>query len=334
MTMVIMLGIVIVLASIILMKISYNQQNNRFFDKENTNAMRGFWSLIIILVHIPVVYQNQIQDMLGSFAYIGVTFFFMTSAYGLKISLENSQNKLMFWKRRLIKILIPCITTNIVSMIISNITKGKVSLSDIVHINDWVKWLLVCYVIFEIVNILVPEEKGDKYVCLGVLGFSLIIYISKMIGIFESTVWCSEIFGFVWGIIFASKKEEIYNWINEKWQKKVILGFIGTLMMGIFYLKFKSMLFIGDYVLKIILGLVIIFFVLILNTRINLNNRIGKVLGKISYETYLLQWTMIPLVGCLGLKESGIYILILYVSIILVAYVINRVDKKIFEMLR
>ena len=46
MTMVIMLGIVIVLASIILMEISYNQQNNRFFDKENTNAMRGFWSLI------------------------------------------------------------------------------------------------------------------------------------------------------------------------------------------------------------------------------------------------------------------------------------------------
>ena len=104
--------------------------------------------------------------------------------------------------------------------------------------------------------------------------------------------------------------EEIYYWINEEWQKKVILGFIGTLMMGIFYLKFKSMLFIGDYVLKIILGLVIIFFVLILNTRINLNNRIGKVLGKISY------------------------ILTLYVSIILVAYVINGVDKKIFEMLR
>ena len=89
MTMVIMLGIVIVLASIILMEISYNQQNNRFFDKENTNAMRGFWSLIIILVHIPVVYQNQIQDMLGSFAYIGVTFF-----YDFSIWAENIVGKL------------------------------------------------------------------------------------------------------------------------------------------------------------------------------------------------------------------------------------------------
>ena len=334
MTVMIMLGIVIALMSTMLVGINYSQQDNRFFDKENTNAMRGFWSLIIILVHIPSVYQNQIQDMLGSFAYIGVTFFFMTSAYGLKMSLRNSQNKLRFWRRRLIKILVPCITTNIVSIIVLNIIEEKASLSDVVHINDWVKWLLVCYGIFEIVNIVVPKEKNDKYVCVGVLGFSLMIYILKMIGIFESTTWCSEIFGFVWGIIFASKKEEIYDWINEKWQKKVMTGFIGTLMIGICYLKFKNILFLGDYVLKIILGLAIIFFVLILNTRINLNNRISRMLAKISYETYLLQWTMIPAIGCLGLKESGVYILMLYISIILVAYIVNGVDKKIFEILR
>ena len=239
-----------------------------------------------------------------------------------------------FWRRRLIKILVPCITTNIVSIIVLNIIEEKASLSDVVHINDWVKWLLVCYGIFEIVNIVVPKEKNDKYVCVGVLVFSLMIYILKIIGIFESTTWCSEIFGFVWGIIFASKKEEIYDWINEKWQKKVMVGFIGTLMIGIFYLKFKNILFLGDYVLKIILGLTIIFFVLILNTRMNLNNRISRMLGKISYETYLLQWTMIPAISCLGLKESGVYILMLYISIILVSYIVNGVDKKIFEILR
>ena len=66
----------------------------------------------------------------------------------------------------------------------------------------------------------------------------------------------------------------------------------------------------------------------------NLNNRISRMLGKISYETYLLQWTMIPAISCLGLKESGVYILMLYISIILVAYIVNGVDKKIFEILR
>lgn len=237
-------------------------------------------------------------------------------------------------EKKLIKILVPCITTNIVSIIVLNIIEEKASLSDVVHINDWVKWLLVCYGIFEIVNIVVPKEKNDKYVCVGVLGFSLMIYILKMIGIFESTTWCSEIFGFVWGLFLLSKKEEIYDWIMKNWQKKVMIGFIGTLMIGICYLKFENILFLGDYVLKIILGLAIIFFVLILNTRINLNNRISRMLGKISYETYLLQWTMISAIGCLGLKESGVYILMLYISIILVAYIVNGVDKKIFEILR
>lgn len=60
-----------------------------FFNLTNTTAMRGFWCIIVILVHIPAVYQNRIQDLMGSFAYIGVTFFFMTSAYGLKVGAKR-----------------------------------------------------------------------------------------------------------------------------------------------------------------------------------------------------------------------------------------------------
>ena len=84
---------------------SKKQEDNHFFDKENINALRGFWCLIVVLVHMPLLYQKKIQDMIGSFAYIGVTFFFMTSAYGLRFQIENNPEKInTFWQNRLPKL--------------------------------------------------------------------------------------------------------------------------------------------------------------------------------------------------------------------------------------
>lgn len=85
------------------------KDTSHFFNLTNTTAMRGFWCIIVILVHIPAVYQNRIQDLMGSFAYIGVTFFFMTSAYGLKVGAKkNPDSTKVFWRRRLPKLLMAC----------------------------------------------------------------------------------------------------------------------------------------------------------------------------------------------------------------------------------
>ena len=85
----IMTFILLFLAGLLLVGAEYKPDSKHFFDIDNTNALRGFWCLIVVLVHIPAVYQNPIQDMIGSFAYIGVTFFFMTSAYGLRLAVDK-----------------------------------------------------------------------------------------------------------------------------------------------------------------------------------------------------------------------------------------------------
>lgn len=122
--------------------------DTHFFNKDNTNALRGFWCLIIILVHVPAAYQNKMQDMIGSFAYIGVTFFFMTSAYGLRLSVEKGKNVNGFWRRRLPKLLIPCLLVNIIRILFNIIEGSEFSVWNFVTINGWVLWLLVCYLIF------------------------------------------------------------------------------------------------------------------------------------------------------------------------------------------
>ena len=95
----IMLLIVAFLGFLILY-IDFKGKQSDFFDLENSACMRGFWSIIVMLVHVPTQFQNQIQDMLGSFAYIGVTFFFMTSSYGLMQWIQkNFRNKRWFLEK-------------------------------------------------------------------------------------------------------------------------------------------------------------------------------------------------------------------------------------------
>ena len=117
---IIMGGILLFLLSLLVLGSQYTANGNHsFFDQKNSKAMRGFWCLIVVLVHIPQSYQNLIQDLIGSFGYIGVTFFFMTSAYGLSFGTQARPDALKhFWIKRLPKLLIPNWTTNVVFAII------------------------------------------------------------------------------------------------------------------------------------------------------------------------------------------------------------------------
>lgn len=149
----IMALIVLFLAFELLYKAEYRPDDTHLFNKQNSNAMRGFWCLIVIFVHIPAAYQNRIQDMIGSFAYIGVTFFFMTSAYGLKLGIEKDPVSIRyFWRKRFPRLLIPMFLVNIVSMIFRAIEGNELSFSTLININGWVQWLLVCYLIFWAAN--------------------------------------------------------------------------------------------------------------------------------------------------------------------------------------
>ena len=145
----IMLGVAVFLAVVLFSGASAHDDGQHFFDASNSNALRGFWCLVVILVHIPAAHQNRIQDMIGSFAYIGVTFYFMTSAYGLKLQMRKAPSKInIFWRKRLPKLLVPCFTVNIISAFVTIITGGEITIVDLFRINRWVMWLLVCYAFF------------------------------------------------------------------------------------------------------------------------------------------------------------------------------------------
>ena len=334
----IMLFIVAAMGISVLYKAQYCPEGNRnFFDINNTKAMRGLWCLIVVLVHTPAQYRNNIQDMLGSFAYIGVTFFFMTSAFGLtKKSGKEQKSVGFFWRNRLPKLLVPQLMVNVLVALLFLIFFGdQISFLYLFRIGKWVRWLLVCYFLFWAAHLLVKDPKRRKAaVCVAVVIFSAVVYCLKTVGIITDTVWTTEIYGFVWGVLLSVCYDEVKTRCNKKWLFKCVLSGCVAMGLGLMYLKCKTIVFFGDYALKIGLGLSIIAFVLILNTRINIQNKVTLFLGEVSYEVYLIHSYVFSFVSrvCEDLS-SGPYILMCLVGTVLSAAVVHFISKKVLKLL-
>lgn len=167
-------------------------------------------------------------------------------------------------------------------------------------------------------------------ICVLIIVFSGVMYVLGKVGIITGTTWCPEIYGFIWGIILSNVKDKFAGWMNKKWLVKVIAFCILAGILGIAYLKLKPVVFFGDYVLKIILGLAIIVFMLAANTRIEIGNKVSLFLGSISYEVYLLHGIVFALISYFAPEIiSGLFIVTSIVVTVVLAVLIHQLGEPI-----
>lgn len=327
----IMAGILLFLAGLLLAGAKFRPDGAHFFDRENSGAMRGFWCLIVVLVHVPAGYQNRLQDMLGSFAYVGVTFFFLTSAYGLRLAAEKRPESIRyFWRHRLPKLLVPCVLANAVRMAAYVAGGSRVSPWMLVRIGGWVRWLLVCYLIFWLCYRFLSEKYRDWAVCGLAAVFSLAVYGMKP----DTTTWCPEVLGFAWGILLGRWKNRFTGWTDKGWLAKNAGLCLLAGILGVGYLMGKGIPFWGDYVLKIVLGVAILGFVLGLNTKISMGNRVSRLLGTISYEVFLLHdVSFFVLEKAFPGLNSGVFILMSLLVTAALSLAVQRISARILDIL-
>lgn len=309
-----------------------------YFGEDDTNVLKGLWCIIVILVHVPAAYQNRIQDMIGSFAYIGVTFFFMTSAYGLKYGIAHKKNYLHnFWIKRLPKLLVPAFLINILSVLNRTIFGGDdFDILSLININRWVLVLLLFYFAFWVANSIKFSNKinrggylPDCIVCIVVIAYSLITYLADgRLG----TQWSTECFGFIYGLVFAQVADRYETFGKKKWLCKLCISVFIGLILGVTYLKFKPVVFIGDYILKILLGVALSNVLLQFIIKFKLGNRISRFLGRISYEVYLLHGVAFSfLTYVLPDLESGVFIVFAVVITVTASTIVVRLSRCFLE---
>ena len=311
-------------------------KNNRFFDLDTTSCMRGFWCIVILLVHIPLAYQNTIQDAIGSFAYIGVTFFFMTSGYGLMLKGEKRQGESVwsFWVKRLPKLIVPMLFVNVIRFFVELFAYESASAALLIGITGFVRQLLLFYFLFWIVFYLLPHgiAKQVKMLLLSflIICFSFFVYFFGGLQLFG---WPVESFGFLYGILLAEAKTTFVEWGRQKRYFKILAFGIASLGLGVVYLKFKAIPFLGDFVIRLLLGFFILMLILLLNVNIPIGNKMSRWLGKISYEVYLIHdVSFVILIAWFSKLNSGLFVSLSIIITILLSILVKKLSAIIYRL--
>ncbi len=321
------LAILAVYAFIAVYGLAYTKDTNQFFDKDYTTVIKGLCCIIVILVHIPYEHGNAVQNAAGSFGYICVTLFFMFSAYGLTWSVKNKEGYLNnFFRKRVLTLLTPYI----IICLLKAICGFKVFYGG----TNFVFVIFMFYIIFYVSHKYISKKYRDILICTFVILYSLIGQIANDFFGLENMIlkWQTESLGFMYGIIFANIIESFKE--KAKKHNAVKIGILALLsgILGISYLKYKYILFTGDYILRIILGIFIIMLLFTVTIHFRIGNVFTKYLGKISYEVFLLHGFIMSVFSVLKLRaSSGIYILMVILGTLIIATVINKVDTLIIQ---
>lgn len=315
--------------------------SGEFFSKDYTNVLKGLCCIIVIYVHVGASHGNTLQDAIGSFAYVCVTLFFLVSAYGMMLSAEKKKDYLRhFWRNRLVALLIPCLLINIVSYAF-NLTKGTAQWSMLYNINHYVQVLLQFCVWFYIVEICKRRWFADKTTladCMLIAGVtisSILLYVFVHGEVSAQSGWCFERMGLVWGILLYRYYNKIVGWMDKHRLAKVVVLCIVSGLLGVAYLKYKTVWLWGEYLLKIVLGVAIIMFLFTSTSNRSFGNKVAHWLGDISYEVYLSHGFIMGVLAyfCAGL-QSGAFILSTVILTLGFSTVIHSIAKPIVRKLR
>lgn len=312
------------------------------FDLLTTNTIKGICALVVVMVHFPMEFSNPFQDAIGSFAYVAVTFFFFVSAYGMQYALTYRQNYFhKYWLNRLTTLLIPMVMVNIVSFLLFLVDRSGISsrYALLYHFNEYVFVLLEYCFLFYVCNRIgrrfsLSQSWINVMLISWVIISSLVLYLTTPADAVKMG-WPYERFGLIWGLLAFSYRENLIRWMRRANISKLIVLVLLSGILGVAYLKYKSIFFFGEYLLKIVLGLSLIITIFLTVSIIRVGNPVSRLLGKISYVVYLIHGNIMRIIAYLIPEaNSGEMILMTYVVVIAISVPLTYLSTRIADRIR
>lgn len=298
---------------------------------KTTNFLRGICCFPVLFSHIPSEYGNVVQSEFGSYAFICVTLFFAFSSYGLEVSTKNKPNYLdTFFKTRFLCILVPYILSVIIKLITKTSLKNNGAF--FVHV------LLVYYILFYFAHIKIKDsKKRESFLLFCTFNYSLIgFFIGYKLRLPNiGLTWYPESLGLCLGIIIANHYEKFNYFFRHKVALKLVILIPVSLFLKYAYIHYiYQFYFIGNYISRMTMGLLIIVTIFLLCSYISVCNNISQKMGKLSFEIFLYHGLFMELFQRVNYTwSSNTYIGAVLLCSVLLALVTNKISKLILDKL-
>lgn len=321
--------------------------HSSFMSVYETTCLKGICAFAVVLCHIYAYYnQGLAMKIFNKSAFIPVAMFFLFTGYGLIISVDNKENYLDgFLANRLGKLYLPLWGSLIINETLRFLLHSKREYSFEMIIRDisglnavWFFSVIIIYYIafFSIWKI----TRGNRAVPVLII-FTILQCVGCCLMKMGKQYYTSS-FGFVLGMLLAKEKNSdfsnlktlVYKVKNSKslW----ILIMVAVAVSGVAYYRYHDAIFIGQLLLRNLLGIVIVSIILMFLYHYKIGNRFSNILGKYSYEIYLLHPTVILSVrtGWLCTLPTWCQVVAIIVITIAAAFALHNLYMWFFSLKR
>lgn len=332
---------------------------------EVSKGILGIFAILIMVHHLAqeLVDEPAIKGFLfledWGVCFVGVFFFF--SGYGLMKSILTKQDYLNgFFKKRFIKILIP-FYGSILVFLFYNIAIGESykASETIAYVTGWKlinphMWYMIEIALLYTIFYMIFRFVKNINMALILTGASIIPIVigSLFLGHgeywFQGEWWYNTVFLFFIGILIAKEEKRFFAFAKKTY---FILLPVGITLFFVLYQGTKHMLNTYSYwseyenppgyldkfrCLSFQLPMVItfIFILLLIMLKVRFSNKVLSFLGGISLELYLIHNLFIIMLRdskVVYIKSTSMYFFMVIGSSILLAYMLNRVNRYFIQ---
>ena len=171
--------------------------------------------------------------------------------------------------------------------------------------------------------------------CIFVLAYSMLG------GFFNfSFGWYVESLGFLYGMLCFYYVDFFKFYIKKQFIVKISIAIFLSTVFGLLYINFKTIDIYGSYILRIVLGIIIILSLFLFTAKYRFENTLIKFLGIISYEVFLSHGLIMFLISKIIIEKfainlsSGIFIVLTFLVTIIFSYFMHRFDSKILTIIK
>lgn len=290
-------------------KIVGNGYNSEYLSKENTNAIKGFFIIVVFINHIQGYYELANAHLVAwydatlflpakVFGQLMVVMFLFYSGYGVAESIKKKKDTYikLIPKRRVLGTLINFDIAVIVFAITCLLLGIKIGIvqfllsilgwSSVGNSNWYIFCIVTCYMLTYI-SYNVSRERWCIVLCFFIIGYAVIM------SFYKGTWWYNTVFAYGAGVLFSEhRKWLVYRWKQHyyKWLILCLIGFTICLVFYlIFYRQFKSTMEATGAMIFNAMSIFFAYIVVIITMKVSVHNKALVWMGTNLFPLYIYQ---------------------------------------------
>ena len=340
---------------------------------DQTKAYLGFCAVAIVLHHcshrtcaswVPVFLQRPGLGMFVNVGYLCVAAFFFCSGYGLYKSARSKPTFMNRFPVRFIPILLPYVITLGGFLALRKSRNIPIQVRNPIKMPDAEPLHPYSWYIFALLIIYLAFYLGFRFVKKD--WFGILIVTIATVGYFAFCIkyqygswWYNSVHLFLVGVLVAKFEKGFFERLKKLYFLKLLLFLAITVvtfaignyawdLMPKFNIQMTPKL--GENIMtiitvaQIISALTFCMFTVMLGMKIKVGNPVLKFLGKMTLELYLVHGLFVHIFSYAVINDYGksvcyiknvpLYVLIVFVSSIPVAFLVHLLDSKIGSILK